>query len=111
MAGATAANFSITSVQATDAASYLVRVSNAAGSVTSSVATVTVIGPPAITAQPVSQSVNLGAPLTLSVTATGTGPLAYQWQRNGANLPGATSANFSVSSVQATDAASYLVRV
>ena len=37
---------------------------------------------PAITVQPQSQSVVLGDTITLSVTATGTAPLTYQWSLN-----------------------------
>jgi sugar lactone lactonase YvrE len=43
--------------------------------------------PPAITAQPASQIVAVGNRVNLSVTATGAGPLTYQWQFNGTNLP------------------------
>ena len=50
--------------------------------------------PPAITTAPASQSVLAGQAATFTVTATGTGPLAYQWQRNGATIPGATSATY-----------------
>lgn len=38
-----------------------------------------VCAPPVITAHPQSQSVPLGSSVTLSVSATGTGPLAYEW--------------------------------
>jgi hypothetical protein len=49
---------------------------------------------PAFTVQPASQSVNVGSMATFSATATGTAPLTYQWQKNNANIPGATSANY-----------------
>src|ERR1035441_8874243 len=45
--------------------------------------------------------------------ADGTGPLAYQWRKNGINLSdggnvsGATSSNLALTSVSQTDAASY----
>src|SRR5690242_14519535 len=49
---------------------------------------------PAITAQPVNQSVTAGQNATFSVAATGTAPLSYQWNRNGASIPGATLSSY-----------------
>lgn len=42
---------------------------------------------PVITSQPVNQPVVWGGNATFSVMATGVGPLTYQWQLNGTNLP------------------------
>ena len=50
--------------------------------------------PPSITTQPVSQTVNVGQTATFSVVAIGTAPLNYQWQKNGANIAGATAASY-----------------
>src|SRR5438067_2022092 len=49
---------------------------------------------PAITAQPANQTVTAGQAATFSVTATGTAPLTYQWQKNGANITGASSSSY-----------------
>jgi hypothetical protein len=49
---------------------------------------------PAITTQPTNQTVSAGQTATFSVVATGTAPLSYQWQLNGANISGATSASY-----------------
>jgi hypothetical protein len=49
---------------------------------------------PSFTLQPASQTVVVGQPATFSVTVTGTAPLTYQWQKNNANISGATSANY-----------------
>ena len=49
---------------------------------------------PSFTVQPANQSVIVGQPATFFATATGTGPLSYQWQKNGANISGATSARY-----------------
>jgi hypothetical protein len=49
---------------------------------------------PSITAQPANLSVTVGQTATFSVVATGTAPLAYQWQKNNANISGATSASY-----------------
>ena len=42
---------------------------------------------PVITNQPANQTVIYGGNATFSVMATGVGPLTYQWQLNGTNLP------------------------
>jgi glucose/arabinose dehydrogenase len=46
---------------------------------------------PTITQQPVSRTVAPGASVTFSVRASGPGSLRYQWQRNGADIAGATA--------------------
>lgn len=46
-----------------------------------------------ITQQPTDRTVTVGQTANFTVTATGTG-LTYQWQRNGANIAGATSASY-----------------
>jgi streptogramin lyase len=43
--------------------------------------------PPQIVAQPTNEVVLAGGTATFSVAVAGTGPFAYQWQFNGANLP------------------------
>jgi len=49
---------------------------------------------PAFTSQPASQTVTVGQAAVFSVTATGTAPLTYQWQKNNANISGAISASY-----------------
>src|SRR5207244_6044937 len=78
-------------------AQFTVVVSNAAGSATSSAAMLTVSAAavaPSITAQPLSQTVTAGQPASFSVTAAGTAPLSYQWNKNGAAISGATSSTY-----------------
>ena len=58
---------------------------------------------PAIGTHPASQTVGVGAPATFSVVASGSPPLAYQWQRNGVNIPGATSTSYTLASAQTAD--------
>jgi hypothetical protein len=53
---------------------------------------------------------NIGDTVTFSVNATA-GPLTYQWQRNGANVPGATNASITITNVQATNAGVYRILV
>jgi len=49
--------------------------------------------PPIIVVQPVNRTVYEGQTATFSVVAAGTGPLAYQWQRDLADIPGATGSS------------------
>ncbi|HEY8995439.1 MAG TPA: right-handed parallel beta-helix repeat-containing protein, partial [Lacunisphaera sp.] len=65
--------------------------------------------PPAITTQPTSRTVSVGASTTFTVAATGTAPLSYQWRRNGTAISGATSASYTISSVQTSHAGGYSV--
>ena len=78
---------------------------------TSAVAVLTVLVPPAITAQPTNLNVVEGANAGFSVTAAGTSPLSYQWQFNGADVIGATGTSLTLTSVQPTNAGSYTVVV
>ncbi len=67
------------------------------------------INPPAILAQPAAISLNPAQAGTLTVSATGTAPLAYQWRRDGTALAGATGASFPIASAATTDAGNYSV--
>jgi glucose/arabinose dehydrogenase len=59
--------------------------------------------PPAIATQPASATVPIGGSATFTVSASGSAPLAYQWQRNGANISGATSQSYTFSNAQLSD--------
>lgn len=111
LAGATATNYFIASAGATNAGIYFVIVTNGSGSVTSSVATLTVIMAPVITQPPASQIVLIGQPANFTVTAIGAPTLMYQWRKNSNNLAGATGTNYLIASVAPGDTGSYDVVV
>lgn len=111
LANATNASLTITNVQATNAGNYTVRVTNEVGAVISSPATLTVLGQVVITTQPQSQTVNAGATATLSVAATGTPPLSYQWEFAGSDLFGETGSSLALTNIQPSQAGNYRVRV
>jgi len=67
--------------------------------------------PPAIASGPASTNVCAGGTGAVSVVATGTAPLAYQWRKGGTAIPGATSSNYVISRVSVGDAGSYDVVV
>jgi Ig-like domain-containing protein/immunoglobulin I-set domain protein len=51
-------------------------------------------GLPAFSTQPANQTVTVGQTANFSVTVTGTGPFTYQWQKNNANISGATASSY-----------------
>jgi hypothetical protein len=72
---------------------------------------VSVIGPPQIVTQPISQTVAVGANVAFSVTTIGVPPLYYEWQKNGTNIVGATNTTLNFSNAQANDTGFYDVIV
>lgn len=109
ISGATASSCTVANAQSSDVGSYAVVVSNSAGSVTSASATLTV-NPgvaPTITAQPQSQTVSLNQSVTFTVAASGSTPLSYQWQFNGANISGATASSYTIASAKSSNAGNY----
>ncbi|MBS0662520.1 MAG: immunoglobulin domain-containing protein [Verrucomicrobia bacterium] len=112
--GATGSTLTLASVQAADAGSYRVVVTNSAGSVTSNAATLAVQAAtvaPSISSQPTSQTVTTGASVTFSVAASGVPSPAYLWLKDGTAIPGATGSSFTIASAGAADAGSYAVQV
>ena len=105
------------------ATNYTVVVTNIDGSVTSSVAALTVTNvPPTIGTQPMSQTVWVGSTVTFSVSGTANDiytPYFLQWQKDGTDLTngltvggstisGATATNvLNISNVQTTDSGNY----
>jgi ASPM-SPD-2-Hydin domain-containing protein/glycosyl hydrolase family 123/immunoglobulin I-set domain protein len=61
---------------------------------------------PGITTQPVNQTVTAGQTATFTVAATGTAPLSYRWQKNGANIFGATSSSYTTPATTTADSGS-----
>jgi len=114
ISGATSSSLFLSSVQAANAGTYTVVVSNSAGNAVSNGAILTVTAAPtfpSITTQPQSQTVTVGQSVTFSMTATGAAPLSYQWKKNGNNISGATVSSFTISTAAVTDSGSYTVVV
>ena len=63
----------------------------------------TSVAPPAFTAQPQAIEVKDGSSATFNASATGAGPLAYQWQKNGIAIAGATAASYSTPPLSLSD--------
>ena len=58
---------------------------------------------PAISAQPANQGVAVGQTATFSVTASGTAPLNYQWQKGAAAIAGATASSYTTPAAALAD--------
>src|SRR5262249_20393285 len=110
--GATSSSYTTPATTSADnGATFVVVVINSAGSVTSNAATLTVYPaqvPPTIVAQPMSQTVTVGQTATFSVVANGTAPLGYQWEKNGATISAAPSADYTTAATTAADNGSML---
>jgi Immunoglobulin domain len=110
---ATAISYTVTNAQVADEGAYSVIVSNDAGTVTSSNASLTLVPPqaPAITNQPQGLTVALGSNATFTVSASGLPTPSYQWQFNGTNILLATGTSYTVTNAQISDEGEYSVIV
>ena len=110
--GGNSNTLALVNVQTTNAGSYRVIVTNSAGTATSSAATLTVLIPPTITANPTNLTVAAGGSAAFNVTATGSALLSYQWYFNtNTALANATNATLTLNSVNSTNAGTYSVIV
>ncbi len=109
--GATNNNLIFGSTTTNDAGYYFVIVTNASGSATSSVATLSVVISPIILTNPASLTVSTGSAAGFSVSALGAAPLSYQWQFSGTNITDATNSSYARPNVQLADTGNYTVIV
>jgi hypothetical protein len=104
ISSATSSSYTLsTTTLADDGAKFRCVVSNGFGNATSNEATLTVTAPPSINTHPTDQTVTAGQSATFSVSATGSAPLSYQWQRNMVNISGATSSSYTLSTTTLAD--------
>lgn len=112
--GANTPTLILTNIQAHQAGSYVLVVSNPAGSAQSMPATISMEStciPAAVSQSPLSTSTAVGGAPTFTVSATGTLPLAYQWRFEGAHIEGATNAVLTIANAMAGKAGRYDVVV
>jgi hypothetical protein len=107
--GATNATLTLTNVQPNEKGSYAVIVTDVTGSASSSNAVLTVVNPPSITVQPLSQELEQGSNVSFSVTATGTAPLSYQWSFDSVALAQATNSILTLTNIQSVNSGFYTV--
>ena len=109
--GATGPGLTITNAQLGDDAAFSVVITNFYGSITSSVATLTVTASPMISSQPVSTNIYVGESVTFSIGVSGAAPLSYQWRFNGNNIVNATNSSYTIASAVTNNSGGYSVFV
>jgi hypothetical protein len=105
--GAIYSSYTIPAVHLNNAASYSVLVSNAYSSVQSSAASLTVL--PTILTPFAGASGVWGENVSMSVEATGSGTITYQWYKDNVLISGATNAAYGIPTLQLTDGGLYSV--
>lgn len=113
ISGATTSILSISTLTLANAGFYSCTITNTcSGSATSTNASLVVNSLPNITSQPSGVTICGSAPVTFSVSATGTA-ISYQWKKgaiiltDGATISGATTATLSINPATAADAGAY----
>jgi hypothetical protein len=110
--GANSSSYTILTVLGTDSGTFCVKVTNAGGSVISSNAYLNSGPPPSITTQPQSQGVAKGQNVSLSVVASSTLSLSYQWYFGSSKLGSVgTGATLNLSNLGTSSAGGYSVVV
>jgi phospholipase/lecithinase/hemolysin len=109
--GATNGSYTIASAAAATAGTYEVKAVNAYGSVTSKGALLKLVNPPKIVTEPRSESGIEGKSVVLSASASGTAPLHYQWQLDGADVAGGVKPTLLLTKLNTNEAGSYVLVV
>jgi hypothetical protein len=108
--GATQTALPVNNAHQTNIGNYQVIVTNSLGSVTSAPAALNL--QPGIITQPANITAAIGSNVTFTVTAEGSPPLAYQWQKNGTNVTAnGNSSSFVIPNVQPANAGAYNVLI
>jgi len=111
--GTTTSTLSILNVTGADAGDYTLHAELADNASIYDEGTISVViaSVPLITQQPQSADVCAGTSLTLTVSATATGTLSYEWTKDGTVIPGETAATLTIQNVTAARAGRYSVSV
>jgi hypothetical protein len=109
--GATEPSYTITGASLDHAGSYVVEVTNGGGKAVSDPGNLKVLAPPNITQHPESLDAATGDSVRFAAMASGTPPLNYQWQKDGIDIAGATSAELILQNISLADAGQYRVSV
>ena len=100
--GETNLNLVFNPIALSNAGSYYLIVTNLYGAATSTVVQITVVGPPIVQQQSLTDvKVFAGTTPVLNVTCAGSPPLSFQWRSNGVPIAGATSSSYRVTGTAA----------
>ncbi|MBL9213001.1 MAG: PQQ-binding-like beta-propeller repeat protein [Opitutaceae bacterium] len=114
IAGATGPSYSIDSATHANGGQFSARVTDGSGNLTSSAVALTITTPlvaPSIVTPPANQNAFAGGNVTLSLGVTGTVPMTYQWFRDGAPVPGATSSTLTLADARPSQSGNFAVRI
>jgi alpha-tubulin suppressor-like RCC1 family protein len=111
VSGADTAALTLSAIGEADAGLYDVVLTYASGAVGSAAASLEVLVPPAVVSGPTGGTRVEGESHTFTVVASGSGPLSYQWRKDGENIPGAAADTYTVGPLTAADTGSYDVVV
>jgi hypothetical protein len=106
-----ATNDTLSVTNITASSNYFAVITNLYGRSTSSLALLTVIHPPVVTAPPASLTVPAGGPATFTVSATSGLPLSYQWLFQSNVIADATNGTLALPSVARANSGYYSVIV
>ncbi|MBN1143091.1 MAG: immunoglobulin domain-containing protein [Bacteroidales bacterium] len=110
IAGSQTASLSINLANTNHSGIYHCIITGVCGSVTSNPANIEVLDQITVTSQPASENVCQGESASFEVMATGQ-ISSWQWQKNGVDIAGATSANYSINAVTIADTGLYRCRL
>jgi hypothetical protein len=114
LTGATTSSLNLSNLTESNQGDYDCVISNGSFTVTSEAATVSVNDPVSevtITRTPSAAAVATGTQIVFTASAQGATPLLYQWKKDNANIPGATSAAYTITTGASSDNGSYTVTV
>ena len=115
VSGATNNTLTISNAQTNNGGNYQVIVTNYVGSVTSSVAVLTVTSAPFFTVQPTNQTVGVGSTVVFNINGYATAPYFLQWLKDGldlvdgGNISGSTSASLMITNAQTSNNGNYWI--
>ena len=105
--GENSETFTIPFVTIGDAGGYNVTVTDNCGTISSGTAILDVNSPTSIVTHPMDQSACEGDFVTISVTPSGTPPFAFQWRKNGIDIPGANASTYIILDATPQDSGLY----